>query len=98
MGAWHFSVKDRTFPCVGCLQGLHAYAGGEDVFGTAARATRARYMPLSDVRILVHLIAGATFTEIDRQRIDERVSEAFTQYQEALSLNDEPERMRFLAD
>jgi hypothetical protein len=83
---------------VGCLPTLSRFIGAEEVFRTVARTTRATYLPLTQVSLLVPLMAGAAATELDKQRIDERLADAVTAHTDILAGTDEPERIRFLTD
>ncbi|MBI4704695.1 MAG: VWA domain-containing protein [Deltaproteobacteria bacterium] len=83
---------------VGCRPAILGYAGAEDVFRTVARTTRGTYLPLTRAELLVPLIAGAAATELDKQRIDEKLADVLAAHAEALGRTDEPERIRWLAD
>jgi hypothetical protein len=83
---------------VGCLPTLARYVGAVDVFKTVARTTRGLYLPLSQAPLLIPLITGVAETELDKQRIEERIAEALAEHEAALALADDQERVRFVTD
>lgn len=83
---------------VGCLPTLRHYVGAEEVFRTVARVTRANYLPLGQASLLIPIMLGAAATELDKQRIDERLADVVTAHADILADTDEPERVRFLTD
>jgi Ca-activated chloride channel family protein len=87
-----------TIYSVGCLPGLRGFAGAEDVFKTVARTTRGLYLPLTQAPVLVPLIVGAAESELDRQRLEERIAEVVAQHEQSLAQADEQERLRFVTD
>jgi hypothetical protein len=83
---------------VGCLPALAAYVGAVDVFKTVARTTRGLYLPLSEAPLLIPLITGVAESELDKQRIEERIAEALARHDAALAVADDQERVRFVRD
>ncbi len=83
---------------VGCLPTLARYVGAVEVFRTVARTTRGLYLPLSEAPLLIPLITGVAESELDKQRIEERIAEALARHEAALALADEQERIRFVRD
>jgi hypothetical protein len=83
---------------VGCLPALANFPGGEEVFKTVARAARGLYLPLNRAELLVPLITGVAETELDKQRILERIAAAIAEHEAALRPADDQERVRFLTD
>jgi len=84
---------------VGCLPALtQYYVGAEEVFKTVARTTRGLYLPLYKAQALIPLITGVAETELDKQRIEERIAEVLAAHERALIEADEEERVRFITD
>ncbi len=84
---------------VGCLPALRQYyVGAEEVFKTVARTTRGLYLPLYKAQALIPLITGVAETELDKQRIEERIAEVLAAHERALAEADEEERVRFITD
>ncbi|MEZ4406265.1 MAG: VIT domain-containing protein [Polyangiales bacterium] len=83
---------------IGCLPGLRGFAGAEAVFRQVARTTRGMFLPLREATMLVPLIAGAAVSELDRQRVDERVADLVDQWSAPLAATDEAERVRWITD
>ncbi|NUQ74255.1 MAG: VWA domain-containing protein [Polyangiaceae bacterium] len=84
---------------VGCLPALtQYYVGAEEVFRTVARTTRGLYLPLYQAHTLIPLITGVAETELDKQRIEERIAEVIAAHERALAEAEEEERVRFITD
>jgi Mg-chelatase subunit ChlD len=83
---------------VGCLPALTGFVGAEEVFRTVAKTTRGLYLPLSQAPVLIPLISGVAETELDKQRIEERIAEVLAAHEEELRRADEQERVRFVTD
>jgi Ca-activated chloride channel family protein len=84
---------------VGCLPALtQYYVGAEEVFRTVARTTRGLYLPLYQAQTLIPLITGVAETELDKQRIEERIAEVLAAHERALAEAEEEERVRFVTD
>jgi hypothetical protein len=83
---------------VGCLPTLAHYVGAVEVFRTVARTTRGLYLPLSEAPLLIPLITGVAETELDKQRIEERIAEALARYEAMLAPSDDQERVRFVTE
>lgn len=88
-----------TIHAVGCLPALtQYYVGAEEVFRTVARTTRGLYLPLLNAATLIPLITGVAETELDKQRIEERIAEVVAAHERALAEAEEAERVRFVTD
>jgi len=83
---------------VGCLPALRNYVGAEAVFKTVARTARGLYLPLQNAPLLVPLITGVAETELDKQRIEERIADVLATYEPVLRPADDQERLRFVTD
>jgi Ca-activated chloride channel family protein len=83
---------------VGCIPGLHSFPGAEEVFQTVAKATRGLYVPLSEAPLLIPLITGVAESELDKQRIQERIAEALARHEQVLAPADDQERVRYLTE
>lgn len=83
---------------VGCVPGIQAFVGAEDVFRLVASTARGLYVPLTDAELLVPVIVGAAYTELDKQRLDERLADLWAENAEALARTDEAERIRWLTE
>ena len=83
---------------VGCLPGLHQFAGAEEVFRMVARTSRGLYVPLAHASYLVPLIAGVADRELDRRRLEEHLAELVQEHRQVLQAAEEPERVRFLKE
>lgn len=83
---------------VGCVPGIRGFVGAEQVFRTVAGAAGGLYLPLSSASLLIPLIVGAAYTELDKQRIDERLADLVAENAVALAQTDEPERIRWLTE
>jgi hypothetical protein len=83
---------------VGCLPTLAHFAGGEEVFKMVARAARGLYLPLKRAQLLVPLITSLAESELDKQRIQERIREALAKHEGLLKPADERERIRYVTD
>jgi len=68
-----------TVYAIGCLPGIRAFKGAEAVFQQVARTTHGVYLPLREASLLVPMIVGAASAELDRQRVDEHVSDLVTE-------------------
>lgn len=83
---------------VGCIPALHSFPGAEEVFQTVAKATRGLYLPLSEAPLLIPLITGVAESELDKQRIQERIAEALARHEPELAPADDQERVRYLTE
>jgi Ca-activated chloride channel family protein len=84
---------------VGCLPALHHYyVGAEQVFRTVASTTRGLFLPLTEAQILIPLITGVAETELDKQRIEERIAEVLAAHERELAQAEERERVRYVTD
>jgi Ca-activated chloride channel family protein len=83
---------------VGCVPGIQGFVGAEDVFRLVASTARGLYLPLSDAELLVPIIVGAAYTELDKQRLDERLTDLMAENKEVLAQTDEAERIRWLTE
>jgi pSer/pThr/pTyr-binding forkhead associated (FHA) protein/Mg-chelatase subunit ChlD len=68
-----------TVYAIGCLPGIRSFKGAEAVFQQVARTTHGVYLPLREASLLVPMIVGAASAELDRQRVDEHVSDLVTE-------------------
>jgi pSer/pThr/pTyr-binding forkhead associated (FHA) protein/Mg-chelatase subunit ChlD len=68
-----------TVYAIGCLPGIRSFTGAEAVFQQVARTTHGVYLPLREASLLVPMIVGAASAELDRQRVDEHVSDLVTE-------------------
>jgi Ca-activated chloride channel family protein len=83
---------------VACLPTLASFPGGEEMFKTVARTARGLYLPLRSADVLVPLITGVAETELDKQRIEERIAEVLREHEASLRVADDQERVRFVTD
>jgi hypothetical protein len=63
-----------------------------------ARTTRGLYLPLSQAALLIPLITGVAETELDKQRVEERIADAVARFEAELRAADDEERVRFVTD
>jgi hypothetical protein len=83
---------------VGCLPGLMGFAGAEQVFRLVAQTSRGLYLPLAEAPLLIPLVTGLAESELDKQRIQERIAQALAQHHRELLGVPDQERVRFLTE